>query len=265
MRINILIVLLLFFTACSVRRYPVLPQQKLGSEELSKAYQIIEKRNREISSLKLLSKTRLIYGEDLLVLKHAILAKRANFLRVDTLPQTGAFTLGILVANPEGVTYLDVPQKEAFFSADQVSLVRKALGVPLDAAEVFSFLLARIPIQALQQGLRDNLIEGYRAEDGDVILAWKNQRYYWKLNLETGLLNEMQQFDAYSGKLVLTMYYANFFKQGNLQVPRNISFVLEKDDVNAQLLFTSLTLNSDVSDDKFQLTTPPDFKIHRLR
>lgn len=258
-----LLFLVIGLTACAVR-YPVLPKQTVTEDELQKIVAAVSKKSAEVFSLKALSKTRLSYKKDRMVLKHAISALRPKMLRVDTLPQMGAFTLGILVATDEGVIFLDPSAKEVLRSRDEALLIEKTLGIPLTANEIFAYVTARVPNDLLKAGSDSASIKGYRDDNGDYILVWENFRYYWKIGANDLLLKEFQSYDRFNGKLSLVITYDGDLKSEDIPLKRNVHIAFPRKGVTVQLLFSTLVANGEIPTSRFEVIIPDDYKVREV-
>ena len=256
---------LLGLCGCASFYYPTLPNQVLSFDEVKQVVQELSVKSKEVQSFKGLASVRINYDEDSYAYRYAISAKNDKHLRIDILPKMGAFTLGILVATPNGVQFIDPNKKESYNSDEQKVLVEKALGVPLDGAELLAYFSSRIPNESLEKGVKYNLISGYRDVDGSIWLVWSDKQYYWKVDPEKFLLQEFYMYNQFNKTLVLRIDYSNYFKSGDVELGRTLNLELPKQSVKALINFSTALFNVEIPENKFQIELPREYKRHRIR
>ena len=255
---------LLGLCGCASTYYPTLPNQVLSSAEVEETVQELVTRSKEVKSLKGITSVRINYDEDAYAYRYAISARDDNYLRIDILPKLGAFTLGILVASPNGVQFIDPNKKESYNSAEQKVLVEKALGVPLDGVELLAYFSSRIPTELLRKGISKNIISGYRDLDGSIWLVWGEKQYYWKVDPQKFLLQEFYMYNQFNRTLVLKMIYSNYFKSEEVELGRTLNIELPKHNIKALINYTSALFNVEIPESRFQVPLPAEFKQHNL-
>jgi hypothetical protein len=86
--------------------------------------------DQELQSIRALLDVTLRYGDEVGSLRYVVIARQPDSFRVDLLPDSGAFTLGMLVTNSGTTTILDAQEKSFIRGRDEAALIDSFLRIP---------------------------------------------------------------------------------------------------------------------------------------
>ncbi len=257
---RLLCVLILFvISGCAYYPKPFLPEQELPRGELQRLAENIREQNRAVESFRGLSRTRITRNDEGGALRHAIVLAQPDRLRIDTLAPNTAYTLGLFLAVGQHILYIDPSEKTAY-EGEGERLVQKAVGVPLSASELSSYIVGRVPVELLERGLSEGKLQGY-ADDAGIVLVWDDFRYYWRIDPASLLLQEVQIRKPFSRKVVLGIDYDRTMPADGVAVPQSYRMTMPSNDVVVELNFTSVSVNAPVPEAVFNVAVPAGYKV----
>ena len=101
--------------------------------------------SQEIETYRTILNVKVSQGSQSSYFRYAIAFKKPDSLRVDILPDQGAFTLAIMLVNNGGVVFIDAMEKTFVKGFVGEGLLKKNLGIPLNEDELMAYLVGRVP------------------------------------------------------------------------------------------------------------------------
>lgn len=258
--LHVLVVLLasVIISGCALRHEPppgVVANPSVRSVAIARARLLYQ----ELSSLRLLTKTRVLEQESSSVIRQAFVLDHTPRTRIDILPLQGAFTLGVLVVKPGEALYLDPGRKIAVTADDAGDLLEEAFSIPVDQADILPLLSGRLPPSVLD----DIALEVRVLDDGDLLFIRKTGDERWRVDPSSGALRAVELRGGWRGRVALDAHYGELAPEQGIMLPHTITLNLPRIARRYELSLQRAVPNAPIDEQLFAIAIPGDFRHYR--
>ncbi len=203
-------------------------------------------------SLRVLADATLRRGSEAVSFRYAIVRKAPDSFRVDILPPTGAFTVGLFVFHEGRAIWLDSTEKRYIEVSGEGDLFERFIGLPGITRPVVEGLLLGVvpPLDCAQARV-------YRQEGGDVLLVDSESHIAWRVIegtpkiREVSILNRSEQSVAVRGEIE---------RAADGKPMRLLLSVFDPVEAQGELILTKVVENPSISERLFEITPPPNYE-----
>jgi hypothetical protein len=205
----------------------------------------------ELQSMRGLVDVSFHYKDEVAHFRYAIIARQPDAFRVDILPDSGAFTLGMLVTSAGITTVLDAQEKSYVRGRDESALIERFLRIPGFSRDVVIGMVAgHLPkLSCDNVTVRARPGGEYLLEDSSNSVVWHFDTLTRSVRGVTGVTED--------GKSV--RYEVRRLGEETQQTSISLS-VYDPVDATATMELRKLTLNGSLGDELFRVTIPGGYK-----
>jgi outer membrane lipoprotein-sorting protein len=243
-------------SACqSMRVTPSLRGSDVPATRQAEVISRIADKARDFQSLKAIARVKVKAGDDKARFRYTMLYKQPNQVRLDSVPDGSAFTVGILLSNDPNHVYLDAVEKKATFAKSADQLMAKMLKINVSPGDLVSLILGKLPSSISEEALSSDLF--VMSEDNStkrVLLHSDKRMQYFEFDAESLNLMHAEYFDTFQEQIamVIDCQVISSSRKCSLEVPKySVSF-----DFN----FTLLSENAPVNTNVFDVEVPTDYE-----
>lgn len=251
-----MLMILVCFTGCARVPRPLLAPQQITGVEKEGLLKAIGAQDAALQSFKGLARGVLDEAGERAIVRYVILFKRPESLRIEALPSTGAYTLSILAANPDGVVMVDPVNRRGYRSTDPAHALKTALRIPIPPRDLASYLLGLVPQGALHEAL-----DVRSSPDGIQIVAGDFESY-WLLDPKSLRLKRVELRRAPHARPSLSIEYGEYAPQGAWRYPLELRLEVPGESLIGSISFRSAEFNPTISDVPFNLAIPADYAVY---
>jgi hypothetical protein len=187
--------------------------------------------------------------KEMISFRYAIIGKGNDRLRVDVLPNEGAFTLALVTVNEGRALVIDTQSKKAIEGCSPGQVLERTLGLEGITPEVVKALVVgEIPALICER------VTTHQIDSGKVLFVDKSARVAWEVSEETGELLAARLLDSSGEKVVAT---ADRRIVGDL--PEIVFQIYKPARASAELRVVRLTKNREIADDLFDVPVPAGY------
>jgi hypothetical protein len=204
------------------------------------------------SSLRVLADATLRRGSESVSFRYAIVHRAPESFRVDVLPPTGAFTVGLFVFHKGKALWLDSGEKRYIEADGESDLFERFIGLPGITRPVVEGLLYGVipPLDCAR-------VRVYEQAGGDVLLVDSQSHVGWSLMQRTPRVREVSVLNDSDDKIVV---------QGRIEYspegkPRKLDLsVFDPVTAQGELVLTKVVENPHISDRVFEVSPPSNYE-----
>lgn len=223
-----------------------------GVEEASQICADIMTQRKESASLRVLADATLRRGSEAVSFRYAIVLKAPDSFRVDILPPTGAFTLGLFVFHNGKAVWLDSHEKTFSEAEGESDLFERFIGLPgISRPVVEGLLYGTVP------SLECSKVRVYLQDDGDVLLLDSASHVGWRVMQKTPRVREVFVLNKAEGRTALKgrVEYSTGMRPERLELE-----VFDPVEARGELYLTKFVENPQLSDRLFEVTPPTNYE-----
>ena len=262
-----ILILVCALNACVSQPYPMLEPagQAASPRERQEILTKLKQRDAELRSMRILARTTIDQGASINIVRYALVVSRPDWMRLEMLPPTGAYTLNLLVSTPQGALLLVPDEEQVYRSAHIESLLQRALGLALDVDTLSAYFAGRIPGRLLeyfeQQGPLDIW---YDRGSNTWSLFSPDRSYIFLLDGESLLLKALQLREAPGGKLEAQIEYQPAAVFDNVALPKSVKLTLPHQDLRMNFVLSAARVNQPISEHLFHIEVPEHYAARDL-
>lgn len=206
----------------------------------------------ELVSLRVLADATLRRGSEAVSFRYAIAHKAPDSFRVDILPPTGAFTVGLFVFHEGRAVWLDSTERRYIEVSGESDLFERFIGLPGITRPVVEGLLLGVvpPLDCSQARV-------YEQDGGDVLLVDTESHVAWRVIdgtpkvREVSILNQSERSVAVRGEIE---------RAADGKPMRLLLSVFDPVEAQGELTLTKVVENPVISERLFEITPPPNYE-----
>ncbi len=204
-----------------------------------------------VSSFRSLSESTVSARGESLSFRYAIAGRQPDSLRIDLLPNEGAFTLGMLVVHGGEVQAINVQEKTVERSPNAAAATERFLGLSGITPELVQALVTGIP-----PVLACNDTRAYEEGRGDVTFLDNSARVAYTVSSGTPQVKKFAILSADDNSVVAegSLYYTSSNSPASMSL-----MVHEPHEATGVFLFKKITLNPIIADEIFEVQVPEDY------
>ncbi len=223
-----------------------------GVEEASRICTDIMTQRKEGASLRVLADATLRRGSEAVSFRYAIVHKAPDSFRVDILPPTGAFTLGLFVFHNGKAVWLDSHEKTFSEAEGDSDLFERFIGLPgISRPVVEGLLYGTVP------SLECSKVRVYLQENGDVLLLDSASHVGWRVMQRTPRVREVFVLNKSEGRTAVKgrIEYSSGMRPERLELE-----VFDPVEARGELYLTKFVENPQLSDSLFEVAPPANYE-----
>jgi hypothetical protein len=183
--------------------------------------------------------------------RYSLVFSAPSSVRVDVFPINAPFTLQRLTASNGKATLIDRTSKETI-SGDTAEIFGKSfLQLPATEQELASLLMGRIPPEYLD----DEKLRIYQGASSVTGIKGDGE-LFWKMNLKTLQMEEVQLREKITGRLIVVAKYGALISCGKFFLPGNVTIDIPIDGTSLELTHNNPACSVPVRSDIFKLGYP---------
>lgn len=240
-----------FLTGCFSLPRVEFPSDALPLANSEARCETLTSPDQELQSLRALLDVTLRYGDEVGSLRYAVIARQPDSFRVDLLPDSGAFTLGMLVTNAGVTTILDAQEKSFIRGRDEAALIDTFLRIPGFSRDVVIGIVSGV----LPKQLCDRVTIRTRP-NGEYLIEDNARSVVWHFD---SLTRTVSGVTGVTGEGSLMRYYAERSNyEGDLP---SISLRLyDPVEATVRMDVRKLVINPKLGDQLFRVTIPGGYQ-----
>lgn len=252
LRILFLFFLLCYGSACSYTdRLPELPDEPVSTAErkaLQAQYLMQVSRPR---SYKILYAVR--QSNPVASYRYATIFNAPNQFRLEILPSTGFYSLGLYLQNNDQALYIDQGERKVITAVSPAILFEGLFGLPLPPEDLPMILLGQLPGRVLS----DVDFNWYHISEKNLGIATASLAEYWEIDRHLGRLKRVQLRDAVTGRLFVEVTFE--YQESKPEFPSSIGLEAPLADFSMNLIPVSQKMNVPVKQELFFPIIPDQF------
>lgn len=232
-------VFFLMFCASCAKRTPLMQPEghRLSADEAQQTAAVLSQRGERLVSVKALYRTEIEYGGKRQSLRHAFLYQEPDMLRVEVLPRTGTYNLGLFLAHGGRAQFVDQQSQEIRESHSAKDLMAEHFGLELSTSGLITILLGMVEYpaygtfyEAPQEGRFFTSPSGYNAAltPGDL------------------LVSQAQLINVENDRVVLNAEYSDYRQVKDLWLPHKVKIHSIKNDFIVNLEAQFIRVNEEI-------------------
>ena len=238
-------------TGCSATHLFEPPSAPLSRGESAALCEEMNAARPSVSSFRSLAESTVSARGESLSFRYAIAGRRPDSLRIDLLPNEGAFTLGMLIVHNGEVQAINVQEKTVERSPNPAAATERFLGVTGITPELVQALVTGVP-----PVLSCSDTKAYEEGRGDVTFLDNFARIAYTVSSGTPQVKKFAILSPDDNAVVAegSLYYTR------ADSPASMSLVVhEPYEATGVFLFKKITLNPEIADEIFQVQVPEDY------
>ena len=181
--------------------------------------------------------------------RYAVVGKSDKKLRIDVLPQEGAYTLALITVRGTDALLLDTQAKRATEGCSVGEILERFLGFEgMTPAAVQALVLGQVP------ALECSRVAVYRPKEGRVLFLDRAARLAWEVDEASGELAQVHVLD--SAATAVTALARRQQENGGVVIVVDIHKPVH---ASAEMRVTKFTKNPEVSDELFEIPVPAGY------
>jgi outer membrane lipoprotein-sorting protein len=258
-KIRILILITLILGACG-KRVPIFPAsgEKLSAAQTSFVTTQIESRQETLRSLKALYYATIEHGKSHERLRYVFLYERPSKLRLELLPTTSTYSLGILIASGENAQFVEPQNGKITNSASVSNLIYDTLRIEAGVPEIIQALCGFLPEKYFTENKKSGNFDLYLLPDGQYHIFSKDMRYNSGLSPAGYFAGKAQFLDKNSRKVIMEVEYSQYQETNGIMIPGDIKILLPRDNVTVNMKLNHIEINSDINPKMFEFFSSRD-------
>lgn len=265
-KVTFVLVSLLVFAGCSLQRSTPMPQPmgaRLVGVSKGAVLAMLQERSASIHTFKGLAQTTISYRGQQDVVRNAVVYAKPGQLRWESFPLAQAVTLNLLVANGSEVLFVDAVERKAVRGNAEASFIKKALGISTSLNELASCLSGTMWSGFFADAVGINTLEVYSDSASNRLEVFTPDfSHYWVWDRPKEQLVKYERRSA-DGDLWYRLDYFDYIERSGQPVPTRILVTLVPEEVKVHLAYTTITVNSSVNPQVFQVALPADFSVEQ--
>jgi outer membrane lipoprotein-sorting protein len=226
----------------------------VATDESNNVISRLRERGNEIRSFRSLYRSRFSSSEGTWTLRQAVAFQKPDSLRIDTLALVGLSALSLAQIKGKKAMYLDLAEKKASVAHASSDWSLRYLKLPLTPQELMALITGRLASSTLEALSQDSGVKG----DADSWYITQGNYLYAKVNKKSFLLDEVQLWDQFKDKELLSLTFKSYKEDG---IPNELSVVIPKISLSVNLVASSSSINPTIPDSTFEVEVPPDFTL----
>ena len=244
---------MLTLASCSQRAKQLPIGEALNESEKSKILTTLLTARDAVQSYRALYRVVLYEGETRTIMRYALLAEPRGNLRLDILPISGVYTLGLFTVVDGKALALDPGNKRSFRSEDSGRAIRLSTGLGVSAPELLAIALGTLPVGVNTQSV------SLEKSHGALVLKATEGLQEWNIDPIDLHIKRVELRRREKQPPVATVEYQSFIKDGGINLPQTFVISKPRDNSRVELTLISHTLNVAIPAEKFMLVVPDDY------
>jgi hypothetical protein len=214
--------------------------------------------SQQIKTFKALANVRIKSKEGENSLRYAFVLNGEKYTRLEILPDQTFYTLGLLVINPQGYTYLDPEQRKAWQGNDALSVLRRFLHLPLESSDLLALITARIP----QPWFGDKTLSLSYNPQPELLRADLLNRFVL-VSKATSLISRVDIIDPLREEVALRLSYHMPVRRSGVLLPEEVEVEVLRENTTLKLSFIQLAVNAEVDEGLFKVNVPEGYTVQQ--
>lgn len=236
---------------------PELVGEELSGAERSKLFQQLTNRSEQLVTFRGLTRTTVEHDNERSTFRHAVAIGTQDRMRVDVLPVSNAYPIGIFVSAAGSALWLNNVEKEAVRAKSGGDLLADTFGVPVTESELRAYVTGVVPVSMFDSS---SDVRVYGGPDQYQIIVGP-YRYYFLIDRKTLDLLTVQRRNSSGRRIDLQVSCERYKEREGVRLPGKLIFSVPRYDVSATLVFTGQKINQAIQDSLFSISVPPDFSV----
>jgi len=255
----------IFVVGCGIPQYRPPPQvagERLGVIEAEAIVEHLIFAESELQSFRGLSRSTFTQDTQVDVLRHLLVFKKPDRLRVEALPPTAVYTLNLLVTEGGEYTFIDAVERTAATGVLTEDLFYSMFRLRANEQQFMNFFTGRIPPELLGGWVGRGGIEVFVnpvLEEVEIVKG--NFQFYWVLDSNTLNLKRFRARDLYTDRDLFEISYSDYQQAGEVQVPAVVDLYVPIENTRINMNFSNMTVNQDYSESLFKTNIPADYRL----
>jgi len=191
--------------------------------------------------------------KEMISFRYVVIGKGNDRLRVDVLPNEGAFTLALVTVNGDRALLIDTQAKRATEGCLPSEVLERTLGLEgVTPAVVKALVVGEIPALVCER------VTTHQSDSGRVLFVDKTARVAWEVSEATGELVAVRLLDSSGEKVVATAD-----RQIVNDRPEIVFQIYKPTRASAELRVVRLTKNREIAEDLFDVPVPAGYGRER--
>ncbi len=239
------------FAGCFTPRFSPVGDSR-GAEESMQICRDIMTQRKEAASLRVLADATLRRGSEAISFRYAIVHKAPDSFRVDILPPTGAFTLGLFVFHNGRALWLDSHEKTFSEAEGESDLFERFIGLPgITRPVVEGLLYGTVP------RFECSKVRAYQQANGDVLLVDSASHVGWRVMQKTPRVREVFVLDTSEDRIAVKGH----IEYSTGMVPQRLELeVFSPVEASGELYLTKVVENPKLPDSLFEVALPANYE-----
>jgi len=183
--------------------------------------------------------------------RYAIAGKSGDRLRIDVLPQEGAFTLAMITVRGEQALFLDTQARRAIEGCSVAQVLERLLGLEgMTPAAVEALVVGQAP------PLECSRVTAYHPREERVLFVDSSESIAWEINEATGTLASVSFLDSQRTKVTADAH-RSIAVDGQTIITVNVH---KPAQAIANMSIVKFSKNSDINESLFEVAIPAGYE-----
>lgn len=246
-RLLYILLLLITISGCA-KRIPLLAPigEEVERESVERIKQEYLSRNSRFGTLKALYSASILHKKRIERLRYVFIYQKPGNLRIEILPQSGAYSLGLFIAAGGQAQFIDQQSGTITPSDSADKLLYDLLRIDLPLDDLILLLSGQIPYLYWQEIDNAEMFSAYKHGENILMLFGGDKRINAVIDAQGFLPQKIQLLDDKGKNVRYQIEYSNYVEMDGYRIPGQIFVKIVREELTINLSASNVTVNADI-------------------